>query len=77
MLRLADTRMVARTNPSESAIAINKARAALEALRTSLCAASLPTTERASIEEELPSLEAELRTLQADGERIDGLAKPN
>jgi hypothetical protein len=77
MLRLADTCKVALTKPLESAIAINKSRAALEAVRVSLSAASLPATERASIEQELRGLEAELRTLQTDGEEEDSPENSN
>ena len=62
MLRLACTYKTSLADPLRSARAVNKARAALEAVRKSLSNADLSATERASIEHELYDLEAELES---------------
>ena len=67
MLRLADTYKTSLADPVRLAHAVDKARAAMEAVQGSLSTARLPSRERASIERELRDLEAELKIRQADG----------
>jgi len=68
MLRLAYTYKASLADPLRSARAVTEARAALEAVRTSLSTADLSATKRAFIQHELCDLEAELEIRQAGNE---------
>ena len=62
MLQIADTEMSFPANPDGAARAINHARVALETAQGLLLKLNLSETERASIEDVLFDLQAELQT---------------